>query len=375
MVAMAARAVDDVRTGSPLPELIAVIDKACSNAAPNWGICPRLWCGECVLQVLENLGAAAGANLLAPAVLFFALGAIAGWLKSDLTIPDQVAKSLALYLMLCIGFKGGVEARASGLTPDLISAGALGLVLSFAAPFAAYAALRAFGALDRVTAAATAAHYGSVSVVTFAAGSEYLRAIGVEFGGYMAAVLALMETPAILAALLIAGSRGAAGARIKPTLWREVFLNGAAVVLVGSFMIGAITNEPGRERLDVFVGALFQGALCLFLLDMGLVASRRLAEAPKLNWRLIGFALVWPLLSASVALAASMALNLSLGDASLMAVLAASASYIAAPAAMRIALPKADAGVYLSLSLGVTFPFNLLVGIPLYHALASLMYG
>ncbi len=326
--------------------------------------------------MLENLGAAAGANLLAPAVLFFALGAIAGWLKSDLTIPDQVAKSLALYLMLCIGFKGGVEARASGLTPDLLSAGALGLCLSFAAPFAAYAALRAFGALDRVTAAATAAHYGSVSVVTFAAGSEYLRAIGVEFGGYMAAVLALMETPAILAALLIAGSRGgAAGARIKPTLWREVFLNGAAVVLVGSFIIGAITNEPGRERLDLFVGALFQGALCLFLLDMGLVASRRLAAAPKLNWGLIGFALVWPLLSAAAALAASMALNLSLGDASLMAVLAASASYIAAPAAMRIALPNADAGVYLSLSLGVTFPFNLLVGIPLYHAIARLMYG
>lgn len=326
--------------------------------------------------MLENLSAAASANLLAPAVLFFALGAVAGWLRSDLTIPDQVAKTLALYLMLCIGFKGGVEARASGLTADLISAGALGLCLSFAAPFAAYAALRTFGALDRVTAAATAAHYGSVSVVTFAAGSEYLRAIGVEFGGYMAAVLALMETPAIVAALMIAGSRdGAAGARVKPTLWREVFLNGAAVVLIGSFIIGAITGELGKARLDVFVGALFQGALCLFLLDMGLVASRRLAEAPGLNWRLIGFALVWPLLSAAVALAASAALNLSIGDATLMAVLAASASYIAAPAAMRIALPKADAGVYLSLSLGVTFPFNLLIGVPLYHAAARFLYG
>lgn len=314
--------------------------------------------------------------MLAPAVLFFALGAIAGWLKSDLTIPDQVAKTLALYLMLCIGFKGGVEARASGLSVDLVSAGGLGLVLSFAAPFAAYAVLRAFGALDRVTAAATAAHYGSVSVVTFAAGSEYLRAIGVEFGGYMAAVLALMETPAILAALLIAGSRdGSSGARFKPALLREVLLNGAAVVLVGSFMIGALTGERGMERLDVFVSALFQGALCLFLLDMGLVASRRLSEAPKLNGRLIVFALGWPVLSAATALAASAALGLSLGDASLMAVLAASASYIAAPAAMRIALPKADAGIYLSLSLGVTFPFNLLVGIPLYHAFARLMYG
>lgn len=328
------------------------------------------------MDSIGNIAAGAALNLLAPAVLFFALGAIAGWLKSDLTIPEQVAKTLALYLMLCIGFKGGVEARASGLSVDLLSAGALGLLLSFGAPFAAYAALRAFGGLDRVTAAATAAHYGSVSVVTFAAGSEYLRAVGVEFGGYMAAVLALMETPAILAALLIAGAReGSAGARIKPTLWREVFLNGAAVVLVGSFVIGLVTGERGMERLDVFVGALFQGALCLFLLDMGLVASRRLSEAPKLNGRLVAFALAWPLASAAAALAASYALGLALGDATLMAVLAASASYIAAPAAMRIALPKADAGVYLSLSLGVTFPFNLLVGIPLYHAVARLMYG
>jgi uncharacterized protein len=328
------------------------------------------------LGSIEDIAAGAAANLLTPAVLFFALGAVAGWLKSDLTIPEQVAKTLALYLMLCIGFKGGVEARASGLSADLLSAGGLGLALSFAAPFAAYVVLRAFGGLERVTAAATAAHYGSVSVVTFAAGSEYLRAIGVEFGGYMAAVLALMETPAILAALLIAGSReGGAGARFKPSLWREVFLNGAAVLLVGSFIIGALTGERGMARLDVFVGALFQGALCLFLLDMGLVASRRISEAPRLNWRLIAFALAWPLLSAATALAACVALKLSLGDATLMAVLAASASYIAAPAAMRIALPKADAGVYLSLSLGVTFPFNLLVGIPLYHALARLMYG
>lgn len=306
-------------------------------------------------------------------MLFFALGAIAGWLKSDLTIPDQVAKTLALYLMLCIGFKGGVEARAAGLSAQMLSAGGLGLVLSFLTPFVAYAALKWLSKLDRVTAAATAAHYGSVSVVTFAAGSEYLRAIGVEFGGYMAAVLALMETPAIVAALIIAGGSG--GARFKPHLWRDVLLNGAAVLLVGSFVIGAITGARGMDRLEVFVGPLFQGALCLFLLDMGLVASRRLSEAPRLDWRLIGFAMTWPVFSAAVALAASAAFELSLGDASLMAVLAASASYIAAPAAMRIALPKADAGVYLSLSLGVTFPFNLLIGIPLYHGAARLLYG
>jgi hypothetical protein len=309
-------------------------------------------------------------------VLFFALGAAAGWLKSDLAIPDQVAKTLALYLMLCIGFKGGVEARAAGLNTQMLSAGGLGLALSFLTPFAAYAALKLVSKLDRATAAATAAHYGSVSVVTFAAASEYLHAIGVEFGGYMAAVLALMETPAIVAALIIAGRRVERGdARFRQHFWRDVLLNGATILLVGSFVIGAVTGNSGMARLELFVGPLFQGALCLFLLDMGLVASRRLSEAPRLDWRLISFAMVWPLTGAAVALAASAALGLSLGDASLMAVLAASASYIAAPAAMRIALPKADAGVYLSLSLGVTFPFNLLVGIPLYHGAARLLYG
>jgi hypothetical protein len=327
-------------------------------------------------DIFANVGAAAMANLLAPAVLFFALGAFAGWAKSDLSVPEQVAKTLALYLMLCIGFKGGVEARASGLSAELLSAGGLGLALSFLTPFAAYAALRAMSKLDRLTAAATAAHYGSVSVVTFAAGSEYLRSMGVEFGGYMAAVLALMETPAILAALIVAGARAReAGSRFKPELFREVMLNGAAVLLIGSFVIGAITGERGMTRLEVFVGPLFQGALCLFLLDMGIVAARRLSQAERLSSGLVVFAFGWPLLSGALGVALSTWLGLSLGDASLMGVLAASASYIAAPAAMRIALPQADAGVYLTLSLGLTFPFNLLLGIPVYHALARMLAG
>ncbi|MBY0563126.1 MAG: sodium-dependent bicarbonate transport family permease [Hyphomonadaceae bacterium] len=328
------------------------------------------------MDFLQVAGEAAAANLLAPAILFFALGAFAGFAKSDLSIPDQVAKTLALYLMLCIGFKGGAEARASGLSTELLTAGGIGLTLGFLAPFAAYAALRAMCRLDRLTAAATAAHYGSVSVVTFAAGSEYLRSIGVEFGGYMAAVLALMETPGILAALIIVGARARApGTRYNPQIFREVLFNGAAVVLIGSFVIGAITGQSGMQRLDVFVGPLFQGALCIFLLDMGLVASRRLAEASQLRFSMVVFAIGWPLLSAGVALLAADAAGLSIGDGALLAVLAASASYIAAPAAMRIALPQADAGVYLPMSLGVTFPFNLIVGIPLYHAVARVLLG
>lgn len=325
--------------------------------------------------MLETALNAASANLLAPALLFFALGALAGWAKSDLSIPDQAAKALSLYLMLCIGFKGGVEAQTSGLSGGLLAAGGLGLAFSFLAPFAAYAALRAFCGLERVTAAATAAHYGSVSVVTFAAGSEYLRTLGVEFSGHMAAVLALMETPAILAALLIVGSRARdPGARFKPELWREVLLNGAAVLLVGSFVVGLLTGERGMDRLSGFVsGAIFQGALCLFLLDMGIIAARRLADAPMRRPGLVAFALIWPLLSAAAALLAAKAVGMSVGDATLFAVLAASASYIAVPAAMRMALPKADAGVYIPMSLAMTFPFNLVVGIPLYHAAAQLL--
>jgi hypothetical protein len=325
--------------------------------------------------MLETALNAASANLLAPALLFFALGALAGWAKSDLSIPDQAAKALSLYLMLCIGFKGGVEAQASGLTGGLLAAGGLGLAFSFLAPFAAYLALRTLCGVERVTAAATAAHYGSVSVVTFAAGSEYLRTLGVEFSGHMAAVLALMETPAILAALLIVGSRARdPGARFKPELWREVLLNGAAVLLVGSFVVGLLTGERGMDRLSGFVsGAIFQGALCLFLLDMGIIAARRLADAPMRRPGLVAFAVVWPMLSATAALLAARAVGMSVGDATLFAVLAASASYIAVPAAMRMALPKADAGVYIPMSLAMTFPFNLVVGIPLYHAAAQLL--
>ena len=325
--------------------------------------------------MLETALNAASANLLAPALLFFALGALAGWAKSDLSIPDQAAKALSLYLMLCIGFKGGVEAQASGLTGGLLAAGGLGLAFSFLAPFAAYMALRTLCGVERVTAAATAAHYGSVSVVTFAAGSEYLRTLGVEFSGHMAAVLALMETPAILAALLIVGSRARdPGARFKPELWREVLLNGAAVLLVGSFVVGLLTGERGMDRLSGFVsGAIFQGALCLFLLDMGIIAARRLADAPMRRPGLVAFAVVWPILSATAALLAAKAVGMSVGDATLFAVLAASASYIAVPAAMRMALPKADAGVYIPMSLAMTFPFNLVVGIPLYHAAAELL--
>lgn len=314
-------------------------------------------------------------NLLAPAVLFFLLGFSAGWLRSDLTVPETAAKTLALVLMLSIGFKGGVEASRAGLSTDFVSAAAAGVALSFVIPVIGFFILRAVSRLDKATAAATAAHYGSVSIVTFVAGTEFLRAAGLEFGGYMVAVVALMETPAILSALLLSGAGAAGRQGLRGDLLREVALNGSVVVLIGSFLIGAITGDSGMAKLEVFVGPVFQGVLVLFLLDMGLVAARRLRGARSLSLPLVGFAILMPFISCGLALSFSLLLGLRPADAAVLAILAASASYIAVPAAMRIALPQADPGVYLTLSLAITFPFNLIVGIPLFTAAATALIG
>ncbi|MFC0633547.1 sodium-dependent bicarbonate transport family permease [Brevundimonas balnearis] len=314
--------------------------------------------------------------LTSPAILFFVVGMAAAFARSDLHLPDQAAKTLSLYLMLCIGFKGGVEARLAGGGPDFAMTAALGLAFSALAPLIAYAALRRLTRLDRATICAMAATYGSVSVVTFAAAQQHLTSQGVDFAGYMAAVLALMETPAILTALILLNraGRGQPGERAK--VLREVFVNAAAVMLIGSFVVGMISGERGLERLEVFVGPLFQGALCFFLLDVGLIAARRLmADGRKMTPAVVGFALAFPVASAFLALILARQTGLAQGDATLLAVLAGSASYIAVPAAMRLAAPQADAGVYVSASLAVTFPFNLLIGISAYAATAAWLWA
>lgn len=312
------------------------------------------------------------ALLTSPAILFFFVGAAAAFARSDLTIPEPVTKALSLYLMLCIGFKGGVEARAAGLQGDFLTAAAIGIVLSALMPILALAILRRTTRLDRPTLCALAATYGSVSVVTFAAGQQHLETLGLTPGGYMAAVLALMETPAILTALILLNGAGRGEPGRRRAILREVFVGAASVMLLGSFLVGALSGEAGLARLDVFVGPLFQGALCFFLLDIGLTAARRLMEGGrKLSAGVIAFALGFPLLSAALALAVSRLAGLGVGDAALLTILAASASYIAVPAAMRLAAPKADPGVFVTASLAVTFPFNLTIGITLYSAAAS----
>ncbi len=311
------------------------------------------------------------ALLTSPAILFFFVGAAAAFARSDLAIPEPVAKGLSLYLMLCIGFKGGVEARAAGFNGDFLAAGAIGIALSALMPLIAFVILKRVRGLDRPTLCALAATYGSVSVVTFAAGQQHLAAIGLASGGYMAAVLALMETPAILTALVLLNGAGRGEPGRRRTILKEVFVGAASVMLLGSFLVGLISGEAGMTRLDLFVGPLFQGALCFFLLDIGLTAARRLMEGGrKLTPGVIGFALGFPLLSAAVALGLAQLAGLDAGNTALLTILAGSASYIAVPAAMRLAAPEADAGVFVTASLAITFPFNLTVGIALYTAAA-----
>ena len=324
---------------------------------------------------MQDILTLAGANLLTPMILCFALGVIAAIARSELTVPEAAAKALSIYLLFAIGFKGGAAVAQHGVDAQLLAALAGGVVLSFALPFVAFALLRMLTRLSVTDAAAVAAHYGSISIVTFVTATSVLASQGIEFEGYMVAVAAAMEAPAIVSALWLVSRRGGA-ADMDAGLWREILLNGSIVLLVGSFLIGLITGADGLARIESFIVSPFQGVLCLVLLDMGLVAGRGLrASRGVLGVGAVVFGLLMPLIGAAAGLGMGMALDLSAGGVALMMTLAASASYIAVPAAMRVALPEANPSIYLTLSLGVTFPFNLVVGIPLYVAIASAMTG
>ncbi|MBI5129112.1 MAG: sodium-dependent bicarbonate transport family permease [Rhodopseudomonas palustris] len=313
-------------------------------------------------------------NLVSPMVLFFVLGVAAALARSDLSIPEPVAKLLALYLLMSIGFRGGVEVAHQGVDGTMIAAIAAGIALSFLMPFLAYLMLRTTSRLDAVNAAAVAAHYGSISAVTFVAVTGTLGQLGIAWDGYMVAVGAAMETPAILAALLIARGRtdAATPGQSRGALLREVALNGSIVILLGAFVIGALTGARGAAMLKPFLNDAFAGVLCLFLLDMGLVAGRGLAQGRRhLSLPVTVFGVAMPLIGGALAAGLAWIIGLSVGSTAVLITLAASASYIAVPAAMRLALPQANPAIALTLSLGITFPFNLLVGIPLYIALAG----
>ncbi len=312
------------------------------------------------------------ATLSSPVILFFILGLLAAFARSDLTIPEAIAKGLSIYLMIAIGLKGGIAVSQSGFTAELLLAALAGIGLSFALPFVAFFLLTSVAKIERVNAAAVSAHYGSVSVVTYVTATEILTRQGLGPAGYMVAVLALMETPAIISGLLLARGAGDGGGASGGVghLWHEVLLNASVVLLIGSFVIGLIAGPQGYEPVKPLFEGLFRGLLCIFLLDMGLIAGRRLIETRALTARAAGLGIALPLLNGFIGTLIGTAIGLDVASAAALGILAASASYIAVPAAMRLALPQADPGLYLSMSLGVTFPFNIILGIPLFAMLA-----
>ena len=321
------------------------------------------------------MGSTALETLASPVILFFLLGLLAAALKSELAIPEAMAKGMSVYLMAAIGLKGGVAIADSGVNGEVAAAVAIGIVASLGIPFAAYGLLRSFGRLSRINAGAVAAHYGSVSVVTFVTAVEILSAIDLAPAGYMVAVLAVMETPAILSGLYLARRGVRASEQDGGSLWREVFLNASVVLLLGSFAIGWIAGPEKFEQVKPVFDTGFKGILCLFLLDMGLIAARRLIQSRAINWRLVTLAIVFPLVNGALGVVAGTAIGLDVGSAAAFGVLCASASYIAVPAAMRLALPEADPGIYLTMSLSLSFPFNLIVNISLIAWLAGLLGG
>lgn len=322
------------------------------------------------MEILEAISQ----NILSPAVLFFALGCLAGVFKSDLQIPDSISRYLSIYLMMAIGFKGGVAIAATqSIDSEVLWTIAAGLSVGLAQPFAGYYLLRLTTRLDSTTAAAVAAHYGSISIVTFATAVSFLKTNDIVYAGYVVAVVALMEAPAIFSGLYIAhrANPKTNHAQKNRKLLREIFTNGAILLLLGSFVIGCVTGQKGMEKLDGFLNTPFQGILCLFLLDMGLMVSKNLHSFSNFSWRLALFAIYMPVLGALTGVAISYGIGLQPGTALLFTVLCASASYIAVPAAMRLAVPEAKAAIYLPMSLAITFPFNVVIGIPLYYTLVS----
>ncbi len=330
-------------------------------------------------------------NLLDPAILFFVFGAIAGTLKSNLEIPPAISRFLSLYLLMALGLKGGFALSRSGLTQEVAASLACAVALAIIVPIIGYLLLKRF--LNSFDAAAVAATYGSVSAVTFVTAVQYLDNHGIAYGGHMAAAMALMESPAIIMAVLLANTlrqqslasvamqagAGAAVLTVNPKhhpaplkkILHESFTDGAQLLLLGAMLVGLLSGEAGKTAMQPYSGDLFKGMLAFFLLDMGLMTARNANQLKGMSLGLLFYAVTAPLLHAGLALCLALLAGLGRGDATLLMVLAASASYIAVPAVLRTALPEAKPSLYFGMSLGITFPLNLLIGIPLYASVAE----
>ena len=316
-------------------------------------------------------------NILNPPILFFFLGMLAVFLKSDLTIPQPLPKFFSLFLLIAIGLHGGYELSKSGLDLYILKALSIAIFMAILVPIYSFFILRV--KLDTYNSVALAATYGSISAVTFITGITYLQTIGVEYGGFMVAAMTLMESPAIVIGLVFAVLFTKKDNNSSKTNWgeifKEAFLNPSVFLLMGALIIGVLTGEKGWTSVEPLFGALFKGILAFFLLDMGIVAAKRIYELKKLGFFLIAFAIFMPIFNAIVGMSLGYYFEISKGDAFLLALLSGSASYIAVPAAMRLSVPEANPGIYLPLSLAITFPFNISIGIPLYYYLINLLWS
>lgn len=327
------------------------------------------------------------ATLLDPAILFFFLGMFAALVRSNLEIPAPIAKFLSLYLLMAIGIKGGVALSVSGIHMQMMVGLAIALLMAFLVPLYTFPLLRR--KLDGFNAAAIAATYGSVSAVTFIAAGQFLDNQGIEYGGYMAVALVIMEAPAVIMAVALAAmtrarlAKDGAGAAANAgtnngsfslkNILHESFTDGAILLLLGSLLVGVVVGADGYQVMKPFTGDLFKGLLAFFLLEMGILVARRIREMKGVGSFLIAFSFLIPMLNAAFTIALSQLAGLSAGDTLMLAVLAASASYIVVPAVVRVAIPEANPALYFGMALALTFPFNIVIGIPLYYQLIQLL--
>ena len=304
-------------------------------------------------------------------MLAFVLGLLAVAIKSDLRLPEALYQGLSIYLLLGIGIKGGValsEANANEVALPILGILLLGVTI----PVLAFWVVGKLTKLDAINRGALAAHYGSTSLVTFSAALIFLDSQAVEYEGFVTTLLAILEIPGIVVGLMLA-SRGLGRGLNWGESLREILTSKSIVLLAGGLFLGLITGAAGYQKVEPFFGGLFTGVLALFLLEMGIVAGRRLPDVKKAGVGLVAFSLGFPLLAGSLGVVVGEITGLSLGGSVVLGVLTASACYIAAPAAVRLALPEASPGVYLTASLGITFPFNLIFGIPIMFALGNLL--
>jgi uncharacterized protein len=317
-------------------------------------------------------------NLLSPPILFFFLGVLAVFVKSDLNLPQPLPKLFSLYLLLAIGFKGGVELNKSGFSYELLYALAASVLMALLVPFYSFFILkRKFNVYN---AAAIAATYGSVSAVTFITGVNFLDISGAAYSGYMVAAMALMESPAIIIGVFLVqyfapkNDKGVLRRMTTGELIGHSFTNGSVILILGSMIIGMVTGTEGAADLAPFTDMIFKGMLAFFLLDMGLLTANRIGALKRAGIFAILFSLAIPLINAVLGITISYFLGFSSGNALLFTILCASASYIAVPAAMRMNIPEADPGLYVPMSLAITFPFNIIVGIPLYYFVINMIW-